>query len=92
MMNMMLRIKSKKISENKIRFSAKIKVGYLNEKYNLNLPDSSEYETLGGLILSSISKMPEKNQKIEIGNYIFFWLQKVNDNFIEEVILVLNHK
>ena len=81
----------KKISENKIRFSAKIKVGYLNEKYNFNLPDSSEYETLGGLILSSISKMPEKNQKIEIGNYIFL-VTKVNDNFIEEVILVLNHK
>ena len=81
----------KKISENKIRFSAKIKVGYLNEKYNLNLPDSSEYETIGGLILSSISKMPEKNQKIEIGNYIFL-VTKVNDNFIEEVILVLNHK
>ena len=83
--------KVEKISENKIRFSAKIKVGYLNEKYNLNLPDSSEYETLGGLILSSISKMPEKNQKIEIGNYIFL-VTKVNDNFIEEVILVLNHK
>lgn len=81
----------KKISENKIRFSAKIKVAYLNEKYNFNLPDSSEYETLGGLILSSISKMPEKNQKIEIGNYIFL-VTKVNDNFIEEVILVLNHK
>ena len=81
----------KKLSENKIRFSAKIKVSYLNEKYNLNLPDSSEYETLGGLILSSISKMPEKNQKIEIGNYIFL-VTKVNDNFIEEVILVLNHK
>lgn len=81
----------KKISENKIRFSAKIKVSYLNEKYNLNLPDSSEYETLGGLILSSISKMPEKNQKIAIGNYIFL-VTKVNDNFIEEVILVLNHK
>tara|TARA_Y100001978_G_scaffold202760_1_gene225024 strand:- start:1175 stop:2419 length:1245 start_codon:yes stop_codon:yes gene_type:complete len=81
----------KKLSENKIRFSAKIKVSYLNEKYNLNLPDSSEYETLGGLILSSISKMPEKNQKIAIGNYIFL-VTKVNDNFIEEVILVLNHK
>ena len=81
----------KKISENKIRFSAKIKVSYLNEKYNLNLPDSSEYETLGGLILSSISKMPEKNQKIEVGSYIFL-VTKVNDNFIEEVVLVLNHK
>jgi len=81
----------KKISENKIRFSAKIKVSYLNEKYDLNLPDSSEYETLGGLILSSISKMPEKNQKIEVGSYIFL-VTKVNDNFIEEVVLVLNHK
>jgi len=81
----------KKISENKIKFSAKIKVSYLNEKYNLKLPDSSEYETLGGLILSSISKMPQKNQKIEISNYSFI-VTNVNDNFIEDVILVLNHK
>jgi len=80
-----------KISNSKVKFSAKVKVNYLNQNYNLNLPDSTEYETLGGLILSSISKMPEKNQKIEINNSVFI-VSKVNDNFIEEVILVLNDK
>ena len=52
-----------KITHNKIKFSAKVKINYLNEKYNLDLPESSDYETLGGFILFSINKMPEKNHK-----------------------------
>ena len=54
-------------------------------------PDSPEYETLGGLILSSLSNLPEENQKINIKNHIFL-VSKVSDNLIEEVILVLNNK
>ena len=80
-----------KVSTDKIKFSGKVKVSYLNEKYNLSLPDSAEYETLGGLILSSLSNLPEKNQKINIKNHIFL-VSKVSDNLIEEVILVLNSK
>ena len=80
-----------KVSIDKIKFSGKVKVSYLNEKYNLSLPDSPEYETLGGLILSSLSNLPEKNQKINIKNHIFL-VSKVSDNLIEEVILVLNSK
>ena len=84
-------IMEEQVSNYKIKFSAKVKVSYLNEKYNLNLPDSSEYETLGGLILSFISNMPKLNEKIEINNSSFI-VSKVTDNFIEEVILVLNDK
>ena len=80
-----------KVSTDKIKFSGKVKVSYLNEKYNLSLPDSAEYETLGGLILSSLSNLPEKNEKINIKNHIFL-VSKVSDNLIEEVILVLNSK
>ena len=80
-----------KVSTDKIKFSGKVKVSYLNEKYDLSLPDSAEYETLGGLILSSLSNLPEKNEKINIKNHIFL-VSKVSDNLIEEVILVLNNK
>ena len=80
-----------KVSDNRIKFSAKVKVSYLNEKYNLELPDSSEYETLGGLILDSISNMPKKDEEVEINNSLFI-VSEVTDNFIEEVILVLNDK
>ncbi len=79
------------VSNNKIKFSAKVKVSYLNENYNLDLPDSPEYETLGGLILTSISNMPKKNEKLKINKNSFI-VSKVTDNFIEEVILVLNDK
>tara|TARA_B100000945_G_C20398223_1_gene605906 strand:- start:58 stop:1302 length:1245 start_codon:yes stop_codon:yes gene_type:complete len=80
-----------RVSDNRIKFSAKVKVNYLNEKYNLTLPESSEYETLGGLILDSISNMPKKNEEVEINNSLFI-VSEVTDNFIEEVILVLNDK
>ena len=66
-------------------------MNYLNEKYNLTLPESSEYETLGGLILDSISNMPKKDEEVEINNSLFI-VSEVTDNFIEEVILVLNDK
>ncbi len=80
-----------KVSPDRIKFSGKVKVSYLNEKYNLSLPHSADYETLGGLILSSLSNLPEKNEKIIIKNHIFL-VSKVSDNLIEEVILVLNNK
>ena len=79
-------------SEERIKSSQMYKfMLYINEKYNLKLPESSEYETLGGLILSSISNMPKQNEKIEINNSLFV-VSNVSDNFIEEVILVLNNK
>ena len=37
----------KKIKENEYLFSARLEIDYLNEKYNLHLPESDEYETLG---------------------------------------------
>ena len=80
-----------RVSDHRIKFSAKVKVNYLNEKYNLTLPESSEYETLGGLILDSISNMPKKDEEVEINNSLFI-VSEVTDNFIEEVILVLNDK
>ena len=84
-------VMEERVSDNRIKFSAKVKVNYLNEKYNLTLPESSEYETLGGLILDSISNMPKKDEEVEINNSLFI-VSEVTDNFIEEVILVLNDK
>jgi len=80
-----------KINDVKYLFSAKLKVHYLNEKYHLELPQSEDYDSLGGMLLKYFNEMPKKGEKIDINSYTFI-ASKVTDTFIEEVILVLNNK
>lgn len=51
-------------------FSARQEVDYLNEEYDLNLPESEEYETLAGLIINATEHIPQRNEEIEVGEYI----------------------
>jgi len=57
------------ISQNSYSFSGRFEIDYLNEKYNLNLPVSDEYETLAGLILYHNEAIPEKGQEIIIDQF-----------------------
>lgn len=60
-----------KISNTEYEFSARLEVDYINETYNLNLPESDAYETLGGLIVDSTENIPQLGEVIEIENYQF---------------------
>lgn len=55
------------IDENTFLFSARHEVDYLNEQYQLNLPEDEDYDTLGGLILNYLERIPEKNDLLELG-------------------------
>ncbi|MBU2651166.1 MAG: hemolysin family protein [Bacteroidetes bacterium] len=52
-------------------FSGRLEIDYLNEKYNLNLPESEDYETLAGLILRHHESIPGPDEKIIIGDMLF---------------------
>lgn len=77
------------IDENQYRFSGRLEIDYLNEKYNLNLPDSEDYETLAGLILHHYESMPEIGEEILIDNQFWFYIEKVSDTRIDSLILSL---
>jgi len=80
----------KKINNNEYVFSARLEIDYLNEAYNLNLPESDEYETLGGLIINHHESIPVVNDEIIIRNYSFKIIQ-VSEKRIEQVHLkILN--
>ena len=78
----------KQLSENSYDFSARLEVDYLNQKYNLNLPESEFYETLGGLIAYNIGEIPEKGEQIEIPPYQLT-IKKVSATKIEQILLTV---
>lgn len=64
-----------KVGEKEFKFSARLEVDYINEEYKLNLPESENYETLGGLIVNHIGEIPEKGEEVIIGDYRFAILE-----------------
>lgn len=66
------------LSENKFRLSARLEVDYLNETYKWELPESDEYETLGGLIVGETGEIPEQETEIIIDKFKFKVLEVSN--------------
>jgi CBS domain containing-hemolysin-like protein len=67
------------ISETEYRLSARLEVDTLNEKYKLDLPESENYETLGGLIVYENEDIPEEGDTVEIEHHIFTILETSNN-------------
>lgn len=79
------------INENTFKFSGRLEVDYVNEQYDLELPESDEYETLGGLIINETGDIPEKDSVIEVDNFLFVVLE-VSGNKIDLVSLEIRDK
>ncbi|WP_449421291.1 hemolysin family protein [Poritiphilus flavus] len=57
------------------KLSARLEVDYLNEQYKLDLPESEEYETLGGLIVNETGEIPDQDSRIQVENFLFTVLE-----------------
>ena len=68
-----------------------MEVDYINKKYNLSLPESEFYETIGGLIAYNTGEIPKKGEKIEIYPYVFT-VTKVTLKKIEEINLIIKNE
>ena len=66
------------LSENTYKFSARQEVDYLNEQYRLELPESDEYGTLGGMIVNETGEIPKQDAEIRIGKFRFRILEVSN--------------
>ncbi len=75
-----------KITDNTFLFSARLDVDYLNETYKTQIPESENYETLGGFIVNFTEEIPTKNQKINIDCF-HFTIKEVSNTKIELVEL-----
>lgn len=74
------------LDDDSFLLSARLEVDYLNQKYDLSLPESEFYETLAGMIAYHIGEIPEKGEVIEIPPYQIK-IKKVSATKIEEIVL-----
>ena len=74
----------KKIDENIYVVSGKIETDFINETFELNIPNG-DYETIAGYITTKIGRIPLKGEKIKIENYQFVILHasKIKINLVK---------
>ncbi len=77
-----------KISDNEYKLSARLEIDYINQEFNLDLPESDDYETLAGFIIELYQSIPELDDTIVIEKFEFK-ITKVDSTRIEEVILTI---
>lgn len=76
------------LEDNTYLFSTRLDVEYLNETYKLNIPESDSYGTLGGFIVDFAKEIPEKGDKILIGNFNFI-IEEATNKKIELVKMTI---
>lgn len=76
------------LSNNQFHFSARHEIDYINDKYKLNIPESDDYETLAGYVISQHASIPAQDEKIKIDNFLID-IKKVEGNRIDELILTI---
>jgi CBS domain containing-hemolysin-like protein len=62
---------AKQISDHEFILSARLEISKVNEMFSLDLPESDEYMTLGGLILHEYQSFPKLNEIVRIGDFEF---------------------
>lgn len=77
------------ISETEFLFSGRLEIDYLNDKYELNLPESEEFETLNGFILFNHESIPKYNETIRIDQFSFK-IVEVSNTRVEKIKLTVN--
>ena len=80
------------LSDSEYIFSARHEVDYINEKYQLGLPNG-DYETLGGLIFHVCESIPSQNDIINLGDgaQLTVKILSVSPTRIEKVKISVNH-
>ena len=79
----------KRVNKDVIEVSARLEVEYINNKYNMELPLSDSYETLGGLIFNKIEYIPNEEEIIIIDDYKIK-IKEATSSKIEKILISKN--
>jgi len=74
----------RQLDETTFLWSGRLEIDTLNSKYNLNIPEHEDYETLAGFILYHLQGIPEQGEEIKIDSFHFL-MTRVSERKIQEV-------
>ena len=80
---------AKQVADNEYILSARLEIEKVNETFQISLPESDEYMTVGGLILNKYQNFPKVNEIITIDGNFTFKIIKMNTTKIELVKLTV---
>ena len=75
---------AKQVNDQEYVLSARLEIDTVNEKFGLDLPESDEYMTVGGLILHEYQSFPKLIETVTIGKFSF----KIVKNTMTKIELV----
>ena len=79
---------AKALGKGEYLLSARLEIDRVNELFDLDLPESDDYQTIGGLILNQYQSFPKLNEEIKVQHFSFKIL-KITATKIELVKLTV---
>lgn len=73
-----IELKEEQLDAHRFVFSARLEVDYLNETYKLELPESENYETIGGLLVHHTEEIPQEGETIKLQEIEFLIMETSN--------------
>jgi putative hemolysin len=75
-----------KLNKDEWRVLGKSEIDEVNEKIQMSIPDSREYDTFSGYILDKIGRIPQEKEEISLGDYMVT-VYEMDGNRIKEYIV-----
>ncbi|MFM7566933.1 MAG: hemolysin family protein [Flavobacteriales bacterium] len=79
-----------RISDTEFLFAARVDIDYIRKNYGIELPESEEYDTLGGLIIYRLERIPLEKTTLTIDDSLQLVIEEVSERRIEKVRVILS--
>ena len=76
-----------KLAENEWKVLGKSEIDDVNEKLQMNIPDTKEYDTFSGYVLAQIGRIPKEKEEIHIGDFVIT-VKEMDGTRIKEYIVI----
>lgn len=62
---------ARRLPDGSFEFSGRVEIDRLREQFNLDIPESDDYQTLAGYILNATGSIPSQGDEVALGHYLF---------------------